>query len=109
MNHITNAKLNIHYLDCKHRFLSMQYSYLPIKNLANWIFRANHQIFNSPIISHAVPCQVCIIFVISLQINALKTTHHVLAMPYKYSSLTSYRLLHKFQALRSFRKPRNVT
>ena len=52
MNHIKIAKLNVHHLGCKHGFLSTQYSKLPIKNLAKCIFRANCQIFDSPIIPH---------------------------------------------------------
>ena len=47
MNHVNIAKLNVCHLCCKHGFLTIQYS---IKNLANWIFRANRQIFNLPII-----------------------------------------------------------
>ena len=50
MNHVSIAKLNVHHLGCKHGFLSIQYSKLPNKSLANYIFRANHQIFDSPII-----------------------------------------------------------
>ena len=52
MNHVNIAKLNICHLGCKHGFLSIQYSKPPIKNLANCIFRANRQIFDSPIIPH---------------------------------------------------------
>ena len=51
-NHVNIAKLNIHHLGCKHRFLSIQHSKPPIKNLANCIFRVNRQIFDSPIIPH---------------------------------------------------------
>ena len=42
--HVNIAKLNVCHLACKHGFLSIQYSKPPIKNLANCIFRANHQI-----------------------------------------------------------------
>ena len=49
-NHISITKLNVRHLGCKHGFLSIQYSKLPIKNLANCIFRPNCQIFDSPII-----------------------------------------------------------
>ena len=50
--HICIAKLNVHHLGCRHEFLSMQYSKPPIKMLVNCIFKAIHQIFDSPII----PC-----------------------------------------------------
>ena len=49
-NHLNIAKLNGRHLGYKHEFLSTQYSKPPIKNLVNCIFRANRQIFNSPII-----------------------------------------------------------
>ena len=48
-NHVNITKLNVHRLGCKHGFLSIQYSQLPIKNLANCIFRTNHQLFDLPI------------------------------------------------------------
>ena len=48
MNHICIAKLNVRHLGCRHGFLSMQYSKLPIKMLAICIFRVIHQIFDSP-------------------------------------------------------------
>ena len=56
MNHVNIAKLNVCHLYCKH---SIQYSKLPIKNLANCIFRANCQIFDLPIIP-------CIQYIVSL-------------------------------------------
>ena len=46
-NDINKATLNVHHL---HWFPSIQYSQLPTKNLANRNFRANCQIFDSPII-----------------------------------------------------------
>ena len=51
-NHVSIAKLNVCHLGYKHGFLSIQCSKPPIKNLANCNFRANRQIFDSPII----PC-----------------------------------------------------
>ena len=46
------AKLNVRHLGCRHGFLSMQYSKLPIKTLTNCILRVIHQIFDLPIIPH---------------------------------------------------------
>ena len=45
-------QINVCHLGSKHGFLSIQCSKSPNKSLANCIFRANRQIFNSPII----PC-----------------------------------------------------
>ena len=45
-------QLNVHHLDCRHGFLSMQYSKPPIKMLTNCIFIAIRQIFDSSIIPH---------------------------------------------------------
>ena len=56
MNHINIAKLNVHHLGCKHGSLSIQYSKMPIKNLANCIIRVNCQIFDSPIIPRIRYC-----------------------------------------------------
>ena len=49
MNHVMMANLNVCHKDCKNGFLSMQCSKLPIHNLANNIFRAKHQTYESPI------------------------------------------------------------
>ena len=52
-NHVNITKLTVRHLDCKHGFLSIQYIFkLLIKDLANYIFRVNHQIFDWPIIPH---------------------------------------------------------
>ena len=40
-NHVNITKLNVCHLGCKHGFLSIQYLKLPIKTLANCIFRVN--------------------------------------------------------------------
>ena len=47
-NHVYIAKLIVRHLGCRHGFLSMQYSKPPIKTFT--IFRAIHQILDSPII-----------------------------------------------------------
>ena len=51
-NHVNITKLNVCHLGCTYGFLSIQYIKLSIRNLTNCSFRANCQIFNSPII----PC-----------------------------------------------------
>ena len=57
MNHVNIAKLNVRRLGCKHGFLSMQYSKLPFKNLANCTLERDRQIYGSyclPLLHHEV-------------------------------------------------------
>ena len=57
-NRINIAKLNVRHLDCKHGFLSIQYSKPPIKNLTNGIFRANCQLADNSMYTVTLDDQV---------------------------------------------------
>ena len=48
VNHVNIARLNIHHPGSKHGSPSIPHSQSPHKDLANYIFRENCQIFNSP-------------------------------------------------------------
>ena len=47
-NHINIARPNVHHPGSKHGSPSIPHSQSPHKDLANYIFRTNRQIFNSP-------------------------------------------------------------
>ena len=48
VNHVNIARPNVHHPGSKHGSPSIPHSQSPHKDLANYIFRANRQIFNSP-------------------------------------------------------------